>query len=65
MQNSRTLGKPLVGISNPSRRRKKEKEKKVNRGHYVLPATPKGSALTLLGTIQIGIENDDYEPIKN
>ena len=40
MQNFRTLGNPLLAEMNRNT---------INSDHYVLPATPKGSACTFLG----------------
>jgi hypothetical protein len=43
----RTIGKPLLGEKKPFRKKKKrERENAIMRSHYVLPATPKGSART-------------------
>ena len=50
MQNFRTYDDPFWEKSNRDREKKiGEGENAVNSGHHVLPATPKGSACTLLG----------------
>ena len=43
MQNFRTLGQPLLG-EKLSKQKEREKKNAFNRGHLVLPATPKGSS---------------------
>ena len=47
MQNIRALEQHLLGEK--EREKSKREKNGVNSGHYVLPATPKGSAHTLLG----------------
>jgi hypothetical protein len=52
MQNFTTLGQPLLGekYGTPKERKKERKRRNaIISGHYFLPATPKGSARSLLG----------------
>ena len=48
-QNVRTIGQLLLGQSKDLREKEEEEKIMPKRGHFVLPAMPKGSARTLLG----------------